>query len=108
MRLSITKAIHDVGEARFRQMLKSGSFPKVNYREEVGGSSYNMIDYSTTWATFMKVLDKRMIDENLDTRLGVFTRKHSESFLGKVRELAEAITESDVHVQPERFKTMWD
>jgi len=107
MRLRITNAIEKIAKVRFEKMLKVGYFPKVNYKSGNGGYSYNMIEYATTWATFMKVLDKRMIEKNFDP-LGVFTRKHSELFLAKVRELAEEITEADVFVQSDRFHTMFD
>lgn len=107
MRLRITNAIEKVAKVRFEKMLKAGYFPKVNYKTSNGGYSYNMIDYATTWATFMKVLDCRMIEKNFDP-LGVFTRKHSELFLAKVRELADGITEADVLAHSDRFHTMFD
>jgi len=108
MRYRITEAINKVAQARFVKMLKAGYFPKVNYQNIGTGYSYNMIEYSTMWSTFMRVLDIRMKEKNLDQSLGVFTRKHTEPFLAKVRDLAEDITEADVFVQSDRFHTMFD
>lgn len=109
MMLSITKVIHNIGEKKFRKMLREGCFPKVNYEEYPGGHSYSMFDYSDTWAAFMKVLDGWMKETGLDRRLGVFTRKHSAQFLADVEKLAEHITETNVYdVMPERFHSFAD
>jgi hypothetical protein len=108
MRYSITSAVSYVAKVRFTEMLKAGSFPAVNYKTDGRGYSYNMIDYATTWATFIKVLDIRIIEKNLDTRLGVFSRQRSAQFLSKVKELADNIAEADVFAQSERFDTIFD
>lgn len=108
MRYSITSAVSHVAKVRFTEMLKTGSFPAVNYKTDGRGYSYNMIEYATTWAKFMKVLDVLVIEKNLDTRLGVFSRQRSAKFLAKVKELADNITEADVFAQPERFHTIFD
>lgn len=105
--MRITQAIAQPCNKRFQQMLKAGSFPKVNFKVWDTGKSYNMIEYSVTWARFMKCVDKLM-DKEIDPDLGAFTRKHSKIVLDKLQTLLEGITEADVNGTTERFKTMWD
>lgn len=108
MRLHLTKAIQDIAREKFQAMLVAGCFPKVQYKRDEKWETYSMMDYSVTWATFVKVLDIRMKEAGLDTSLGVYTRKHSAQLLAKTKELAEKITDTDVYAQPTRFGTMWD
>jgi len=108
MRLRITKAIEKVVAEKFHKMMvEDGAFPEVHYETNGIWESYNMIEYSTTYARLMKLLDKKIIDAELD-KLGAFTRKRSPSFLANVKTLLDGITENDVNKFPERFHTMWD
>lgn len=113
MRLSITNAIHKVGRKAFHSLLETGAFPEVEYSKTVNAEgitweSYSMFAYSDAWATFMKILDTWMKQENLDKRLGVFTRKHSAKFLEDVTRLANEITVEDMKDQHVRFHTWCD
>ena len=108
MRLRITKAINEVMRNHFEGMLlNAGAFPEINFRKEKNWTSYNMIEYSETYARFAKLVDKRLIDAGLDT-LGVFTRKHSASFIEELRKIVCSVTEDEVYEHRERFKTIFD
>lgn len=113
MRLSITNAIHKVGQKAFHALLETGAFPEVNFsktktKDGYALMSYSMFQYSDAWATFMKILDTWMKQEKLDERLGVFTRKHSAKFLEEVTRLANEITVEDMKDQHVRFHTWCD
>jgi len=108
MRLSITNAVLDVLRKRFENMmLNEGAFPDVNFGKGNGFKSYNMIEYSTTWATFAKVVDE-LIKVSFDPKLGVYTRKRSSVFLKNLETLVGTVTEMDVINSRERFKTWVD
>jgi len=112
MRLSITRAISEIGREKFHNMMLAGAFPKVKYEQSknVRGftwETYSMMDYSVTWAKFMKVADIQ-IKEKTGDPLGVFTRKHSAQFLATIKGIVNNIAEADVFAQEERFQTMWD
>ena len=108
MRLSITNAVLDVLRKRFENMmLNEGAFPDVNFGKGNGFKSYNMIEYSTTWATFAKVVDE-LIKEKLDPELGTFTRKRSKAFVSELTDIVNGVTEMDVINSRERFKTWVD
>ncbi len=108
MMLRVIKAINEIGNKYFEKMLIEGKFPEVHYSTANGFRSYYLFEYSDLWATFMKVLDKRMKEEGLDERLGVFTRKHSKSFLEQVGNIASLITEEDVRGSSSRFRSFAD
>ena len=113
MRVSITKAIDSIMSKHFREMLLAGAFPKIDYHvTEIGSEnaivkSYNLFEYSNTWATYAKVIDKKM-KESLDPRLGVFTRKHSGAFLDDVKKIVNTVTEAEVLSHNERFRSFAD
>jgi hypothetical protein len=108
MMLSIITAINKILDRKFKSMLRNGYFPEVHYEEYPGGHSCYMFEYSDTHAAFAKVVDKQM-KEKLDPRLGVFTRKHSTSFLAEVEKIVENVTDVDVYAtMPERFHSFAD
>jgi len=111
MRLRITNAIENIAKEKFHEMMKNGAFSSVGFSETVSASgtwlSYNMMEYSFTYARLMKLLDQKIVDTGLD-ELGAFTRKRSKAFLTDVQTLLDRITETDVKEFKERFHTIWD
>lgn len=113
MMLSVTKAVHDVTCKRFQDMmLNEGAFPEVGFSISRSASghifeSYSLFEYSDLYARFMKLVDKLM-KENLDPSLGVYTRKHSKSFLAEVQGICDNIKEPDVLIFEERFRSIAD
>jgi hypothetical protein len=116
MRLSVIKAIHDIADKKFKEMLIAGFFPKVRYEETVTKNedgtehkwhSYSLFEYSEVWTTFTKFLDEQM-KKSLDPKLGIFTRKHSASFLAKVQKIVDGITVENVENQTTRFHGFGD
>jgi hypothetical protein len=83
MRYKITKAVDDTASKVFKELLQSGYFSEVGYENDGTFEKYNLIEYSTIWATFMKVLDGKIKETGLDERLGVFSRKRSKDFKNK-------------------------
>lgn len=108
MMLSITKAVKGVLQVRFKELLREPEMESVAYVETYLGKSYNMMEYSLMWSKFAKVVDREMIESNLDAKLGVFTRKRSRDFLVDLRDLCNGITASDVVSSVDRFKTWMD
>lgn len=108
MRLSITDAIHNVLKIKFETLLSEPEFSKVAFKREGYGVSYNMIEYSVMWSQFAKFVDARMKQIGLDSELGVFSRKRSESFLKSLRFLVDTVTATDVVTHDSRFKTWCD
>ncbi|HCW06351.1 MAG TPA: hypothetical protein DGG95_03185 [Cytophagales bacterium] len=111
MRLSITNAIRDILELRFKILLAEPELAEVAYKESPDKGytwkSFNMIEYSTRWAQFVKLVDSK-IKEQLGDELGAFTRKHSLPFLAQVNEIANSITAAESVAYGDRFKTMFD
>jgi hypothetical protein len=111
MRLSITKAIRDVLELRFKILLAEPELAEVAYKESPDNGymwkTFNMIEYSTRWAQFVKLADSK-IKEQLGEELGAFTRKHSASFLAQVTPIVNSITAAESVAYGDRFKTMFD
>lgn len=113
MILRVITAIHDIAKKHFESLLDNGAFPKVKWETSLspdGGHkwrSYSMFDYSDTWATYMKLLDK-MIKEQLADSYGIFTRKHSAEFLVQIETIVNSISEQDVYNQDERFRSFAD
>lgn len=107
MRLSITSAINNITTKHFESMMLEGAFPEVKFHVEDRWKSYSMFEYANTYARFMKLLDAKM-KISLDPHLGVFTRKYSKSFLAKVQDLMNEITERDVLIYESRFRSFAD
>ena len=112
MMLRVTKAISDIARKHFEGLLDNGAFPKIKWEKSTSGNgfkwkSYSMFDYSDTWATYMKLLDK-MIKEQLADSYGIFTRKHSAGFLAQIETVVNSISEQDVYDQNERFRSFAD
>jgi hypothetical protein len=107
MRLSITKAVKEVLQVRFKELLREPELESVAYVETYLGKSYNLMEYSLMWSKFAKVADLK-IQEVLKDELGVFTRKRSRDFLVDLRDLCNGITATDVSSSVNRFKTWMD
>jgi hypothetical protein len=107
MMLSITNAVHDVLKKHFEIILLAGYFPEINYQKDEHSHSYNMVEYATTWAKFVKVVDKRIEDTGLD-KLGAFSRKRSKDFIYRLQLICEGITPDDITNSTERFHTIFD
>lgn len=110
--LSVIRAIKDIATKHFESLLDNGAFPKIKWEKSTSGDgfkwkSYSMFDYSDTWATYMKLLDK-MIKEQLADSYGIFTRKHSAGFLAQIETVVNSISEQDVYDQNERFRSFAD
>lgn len=107
MRLRITDAVRKVAEKRFHEMLQAGAFPQVNFVKTPDSTSYNLIEYVTVWATYMKVVDKLM-KINIDPELGAFTRKRSVAMLKTLETMLQDVTQEQVYASEKRFSTMFD
>ena len=107
MKLHLIKAIDNIADNRFKEMLKEGAFPQVKYKDNGMFKSFSLFEYCDIWGKFTKILDEKMKQE-LDPRLGIFTRKHSATFLEEVKKLADDIVEADIIGQDEHFSTLAD
>ncbi len=105
MRLSITRAVEDVLKPRFIALCAEPELADVGYKREDGCVQYNMIQYSTRWASYCALVTEKM--KGLD-RLGVFTRKRSAKVLEQIATIASGITAKEVVTTPKRYTTMWD
>lgn len=107
MRLRITDAVRKVAEKRFHEMLQAGAFPEVNFVKTPNSTSYNLIEYATVWATYMKVVDNLM-KVSIDPELGAFTRKRSVAMLKTLETMLRDVTQEQVYASEKRFSTMFD
>jgi len=106
---TLNKSIYHICKERFEKMLENGAFPEIEYRvtPDKKMTSYNLLEYTQTWARFMKVVDD-WVREKHDSALGVFTRKRNQKMLDEIKSFVEAITEQDVRNHPTRFGTFMD
>lgn len=108
MWLKITEAIYKAIIGRMHEMCLQGAFPEVKYSKADGWGTYSMIDHSVTYSKMAKFVDKKIKEKGLDEQLGVYTRKHSGSFMAELKKILDDIVEADIINQVDRFKTMWD
>jgi hypothetical protein len=114
MRVKILKAIDNILDEKFKEMLYNGAFPEVHAvikKKEDGRlflCSYYLFEFSNTWSRFVKFVDHRMKQEKIGDINGVFTRKHSAKLLSQIKELVDTVTEDDVTEHPERFRSFAD
>lgn len=106
MRLHVLDAIRTPCEKKFTELLLNG-FPEVKYSNTNGWKSYELMAYALTWARFLHLIDSAM-KITVDSRLGVYTRKHSQAVIAFLNTFLENMTEQDVRNHPERFDTMFD
>ena len=101
---------HEIAKKKFTDLLLGGAFPKVRYVESPGmyggkNVSYSMMDYSTVWATFAKVIQKALVESY---EFGLWQNARNKVYLAKVLEVTSGITEQQVNESSDRFKTMFD
>ena len=98
----------EIAKTKFHELLKSGACPKVDYKsgDAPGYVSYNMIEYSTVWARFLKVAHNKLVE--LGYEYGFWENKRNKDYFKAVEESVKDITEDQLNPQLERFQTMWD
>ena len=103
---NINNKAKEIAKTKFKDMLKAGACPKIEYKSGDGFESYNMIEYSTVWARFVKVAHNNLVE--LGYEYGFWENKRNKDYLSAVKKAVEGITEEQLNPQMERFHTMWD
>ena len=108
---NMNNGAHGIAKKAFADLLKAGAFPKIEYSESVGmyggtNTSYSMIEYSTVWATYTKVVQKKLIEAGFE--FGLWQNARNKLYLAAVEEAVKGITETQVNECSDRFRTMWD
>ena len=101
----INKHIHEKAKRKFTGWLLDGHFPEVGYEKTDFGHKYNMMEYSTTWAKFMKYADEKLKESGLD---GIFQNARSKKFLEKITEVINSLEVEAMKNTDGRFKTWCD
>ena len=100
----------EIARESFKDLLRKGAFPKVQYAEsdgQYGGKniSYSMIEYSTVWATYAKIVQKNLVESGFE--FGLWTNARNSKYLKAVEEAVKDITEKQVNESSERFQTIF-
>lgn len=106
----MNKGAYNIASAGFKKLLKSGAFPKVEYKESEGmyggtSVSYAMIEYSTVWATYTKIAQNKLIASGFE--FGLWTNARNSKYITAVEEAVHPITEEEVNGSSDRFRTMF-
>jgi len=102
----------EIANKKFKELLISGAFPEVKYEENPGmyggkSVSYSMIEYSTVWATFSRVVQDGLVAKGF--QFGLWQNARNKVYLAAVSEVTSGITEKQVNENSsKRFRTMWD
>ena len=95
----------EIAQNKFKDMMRNGAFPKVQYKDGNGFQSYSMIEYSTTWARFCKVVQNELVAKGIE--FGLWQNARNQSYLNTVKEVCDGITEDKVNASEEKFQTIW-
>ena len=101
----MNKRVYKVLNERYKEILRSGAFPKVAFSEWQGGQSYSMFEYTLNWTRFATVVHNQLlvIDPN-----GIFTKKYNKALLEQIEEITSGVTVEDIDAQGEnRLKSKW-
>jgi len=103
---NLNKKAREIAQTKFKDMLKAGACPELNYKSGDGFESYNMIEYSTVWARFIKVAQLKLVE--LGFEYGFWENKRNQNYLNAVSKSVEGIKEEELNPKLERFSTIWD
>jgi len=100
----------DIANKAFKELLIAGAFPKVEYKESVGmyngmSVSYAMIEYSTVWATYTKIIQNKLIANGYEFVL--WTNARNSKYIVAVEDAVHNTTEDEVNNSSDRFRTMF-
>lgn len=106
------KAVYDIMKKRFEEMLENGDFPAVGWEKSQSASgvqfrTYNMMEYSMTWARYAWLVSNTLQKNNVAVD-GIFTRLRNSNFLSILQEVCNGITADMVNTSPNRFGTWMD
>ena len=107
---NINAGARDIADKAFKKLLIGGAFPKVEYKEYVGSYggtsvSYAMIEYSTVWATYTKIIQNKLIANGYE--FGLWTNARNSKYICAVEDAVANITEDEVNNSSDRFRTMF-
>lgn len=102
---NVNKHIKEIGTKHFEKLLSSGDFPEIQFERTDFGVKYNLMEYSTTWSRFMKIVDEKLKGIGLE---GIWQNARSKSFIDKVTPIIEGVTSTEIKSGGERFKTWCD
>lgn len=103
---NINKIVYNYAKAKFKEMLKAGAFPKIQYKYSECSESYAMMEYSTVWARFSKIVHNKLIERGYE--YGIWQNSRNAKFTKDVDTVVSGVTEDLVNQQPDRFKTWCD
>jgi len=108
---NMNKGAHDIASSAFKKLLIAGAFPEVDYKEVPGmyggiSTSYSMMDYSTRWSQFSKVVQKKLITDGFE--FGLWQNARNSKYICAVEDAVSGITEDEVNECSDRFRTMFD
>ena len=98
---------YDIARTSFQNLLKSGAFPKIQYKESPGmfggtNTSYAMIEYSTIWGKYTKVIQNKLIAKGFE--FGLWQNARNSKYIEAVEDTTKSTTEQEVNESTERFK----
>ena len=107
---NMNKDARKIAKEKFEQLLDSGAFPKVEWKKIKDASgftstSYAMMEYSTVWATFTKVIQDRLIEKGFE--FGLWQNARNKVYLAAVLAVTSGIEENQVNENNGRFTTMF-
>lgn len=105
--MTMNRSAHDKLGNWFKNRLKEGAFPEVEYEEGERMCKYNMMAYSHRWARAAKVLDEKMRVINPSFSV-LSTRLRSKSYQQVLETAISSLTISEVEQEGERFRTWFE
>mgnify|MGYP003153666402 CR=1 FL=1 len=98
---------YDIANTSFKNLLKGGAFPKIQYKESPGtyggiSTSYEMIEYSTIWGKYTKVIQNKLIAKGFE--FGLWQNARNSKYIVAVEDATYSTTEQEVNESTERFK----
>ena len=103
---SMNKKATEILDKRFKVLLLEGNWPEVEYkRNEYGGASYMLIEYSSKRSQFSKAIHNKVVEAGYEH--GLFQNARNEVYMTVVNTIIQGLTISDVE-NSDRFRTMFD
>ena len=103
---NMNNGAYEIAQTKFKDMLRNGAFPKIEYESGNGFEKYSMIEYATTWARFTKVVHEALKLKGFE--YGLWQNARNQTYLGAVTEIVNSITEQQINENmEERFQTMF-
>jgi len=109
---NINKHVYKEAQKNFKGILLKGAYPEVDYKKSDGSDggfateSYNMIEYSTVWSRYMKMVDARL--KGVGIVKGIWQNARSQKFIDQVHNTISNLTAADIEGQTDRFRTWCD